>query len=92
MEQAKRSENSMSVSLSFSETRRIYNFKAWINGCEMRFGFGETPTFEEFKVAINRIFVEKEFCVKIEGPFERTREKVYATGNKWAKENFDATH
>jgi len=25
-------------------------------------------------------------------PFERTRNKVYATGNKWAIENFNATH
>ena len=24
--------------------------------------------------------------------FERTRSKVYATGNKWAIENFNATH
>lgn len=27
-----------------------------------------------------------------EGPAERTRRAVYATGNKWAIENFDATH
>lgn len=26
------------------------------------------------------------------GPAERTRRAVYATGNKWATENFDATH
>ena len=25
-------------------------------------------------------------------PQERTRAKVYATGNKWAMENFNATH
>lgn len=25
-------------------------------------------------------------------PYERTREQVYATGNKWAIENFNATH
>lgn len=25
-------------------------------------------------------------------PQERTRAKVYATGNKWAIENFEATH
>ena len=24
--------------------------------------------------------------------FERTRSKVYSTGNKWAAENFNATH
>lgn len=26
------------------------------------------------------------------GPAERTRHAVYATGNKWAIENFEATH
>lgn len=25
-------------------------------------------------------------------PAERTRKKVYATGNRWARENFEATH
>lgn len=25
-------------------------------------------------------------------PYERTRDAVYATGNKWAIENFNATH
>ena len=25
-------------------------------------------------------------------PYERTRRAVYATGNKWAMENFEATH
>ena len=25
-------------------------------------------------------------------PYERTRSAVYATGNKWAIENFNATH
>lgn len=25
-------------------------------------------------------------------PYERTRDTVYATGNKWAIENFNATH
>lgn len=27
-----------------------------------------------------------------EGPAERTKRAVYATGNKWAIENFNATH
>ena len=27
-----------------------------------------------------------------ETPYERTRAKVYSTGNKWAIENFKATH
>jgi hypothetical protein len=25
-------------------------------------------------------------------PYERTRAQVYATGNKWAIENFESTH
>ena len=29
---------------------------------------------------------------KRETPQERTRRQVYATGNKWAIENFEATH
>ena len=28
----------------------------------------------------------------IETPYERTRRKVYETGNRWAIENFEATH
>ena len=28
----------------------------------------------------------------IETPYERTRRAVYATGNNWAIENFNATH
>ena len=27
-----------------------------------------------------------------EDPYERTKRQVYATGNKWAIENFHATH
>lgn len=27
-----------------------------------------------------------------ETPYERTKRQVYATGNKWAIENFHATH
>lgn len=30
--------------------------------------------------------------VFIETPYERTRRQVYATGNRWAIENFNATH
>lgn len=29
---------------------------------------------------------------KTESPYERTRAAVYASGNKWAIENFEATH
>lgn len=28
----------------------------------------------------------------IESPFERNERRVYATGNKWAIENWNATH
>lgn len=30
--------------------------------------------------------------IVVESPFERTRRAVYATGNRWAIENFEATH
>lgn len=41
----------MSISFCFSETRGIYNFKSWVNKSEIRWVFGETPTFDEFKQA-----------------------------------------
>lgn len=28
----------------------------------------------------------------VSSPYERTRARVYATGNRWAIENFNATH
>ena len=28
----------------------------------------------------------------VQSPYERTRNAVYATGNRWAIENFNATH
>ena len=31
-------------------------------------------------------------AVRRASPYERTRAAVYATGNKWAIENFEATH
>lgn len=30
--------------------------------------------------------------IVLESPCERTRNQVYASGNKWAIENFNATH
>ena len=30
--------------------------------------------------------------IMIESPYEKTRRAVYATGNRWAIENFNATH
>lgn len=30
--------------------------------------------------------------IVLETPYERTRRAVYATGNRWAIENFEATH
>lgn len=30
--------------------------------------------------------------IYVKTPFERTRDLVYATGNRWAIENFNATH
>lgn len=30
--------------------------------------------------------------IYVESPYERTRRAVYATGNRWAIENFNATH
>ena len=38
-----------------------------------------------------RIKAEKSYTRPLT-PYERTRRVVYATGNKWAIENFNATH
>ena len=35
---------------------------------------------------------KEEQSVRRMSPYERTRAAVYATGNKWAIENFNATH
>lgn len=35
---------------------------------------------------------ERRISSKTPGPYERTRARVRATGNKWAMENFYATH
>lgn len=35
---------------------------------------------------------EQETHSRTMSPYERTRNAVYATGNKWAIENFNATH
>lgn len=35
---------------------------------------------------------EQETRSRTLSPYERTRNAVYATGNKWAIENFNATH
>ena len=46
----------------------------------------------------NKVFGCEEFFVsrgsesRRETPYERTKREVYATGNKWAIENFHATH
>jgi aldehyde:ferredoxin oxidoreductase len=34
----------------------------------------------------------KQEAARKQTPYERTRAAVYATGNKWAIENFNATH
>ena len=39
------------------------------------------------------IFLQKkEERIRRMTPYERTKAQVYATGNKWAIENFHATH
>ena len=57
-----KAKNQMSISFGFSDTKGIYNFKAWINSSEIRFSFGENPTFEDFKKTAERIFIDEEFA------------------------------
>lgn len=47
-------------------------------------------TYTEFMAWVEQNFDEHEKF--IETPYERTQNSVYATGNKWAIENFNATH
>lgn len=46
----------------------------------------DVENIEENKV------IEKEYHVRHMTPYERCRSAVYATGNRWAIENFNATH
>lgn len=47
-------------------------------------------TYDEFENWRDENFIER--TIWIESPYERTRASVYATGNRWAIENFNATH
>ena len=56
-------------------------------GTELFYG-----TFEEFKECLKAWKGDKEEEPIRLTPYERTRNAVYSTGNKWAIENFNATH
>ena len=47
-------------------------------------------TMEEYNKWVEENFEEREKFVGT--PYERTRAMVYATNNRWAIENFNATH
>lgn len=47
-------------------------------------------TYSEFIAFVEREYIEHSETVL--SPYERTRNAVYATGNRWAIENFNATH
>lgn len=51
---------------------------------------GDFNTYEEFSNWVEENFEMKE--VYYQSPQERLRARVYATGNKWAIENYNATH
>lgn len=42
---------------------------------------------QEFEKAVEDMINDRKST-----PYERTRNAVYSTGNKWAKENFNDTH
>lgn len=48
-------------------------------------------TDEDKDCAICDAFEARKYKSK-QTPYERTKARVYATGNKWAIENFHATH
>ena len=62
--------------------------------CAFRGADREIPAYlcEDFEAAKKdgESWVEKRFPRMT--PYERTRAAVYATGNRWAIENFHATH
>jgi len=47
-------------------------------------------SYGEFSDYIDKRYEQK--CRVIYSPYERCRAAVYATGNRWAIENFNATH
>ena len=56
-------------------------------------GSGEIEYLGEGKCFCKKCDRETETKDKIiETPYERTRSRVYATGTRWAIENFNATH
>lgn len=46
--------------------------------------------YSEFSAWVDQNFEEQQKLVQT--PYEHTRASVYATGNKWAIENFNTTH
>ena len=50
----------------------------------------EFNTYEEYEKWRDENYEEREKF--IESPYEKTRARVYASGNVWAIENFNATH
>lgn len=49
-------------------------------------------TLEEIKEYTEKQNAGKKMSKRHNDPVERTRAQVYATGNRWAIENFEATH
>ena len=62
-----------------------YNFKQLTDLFRSNF-----ETYQQFSEWVDENFEEQSYYTQ--SPQERTRNYVYATGNKWAIENFNATH
>lgn len=62
-----------------------YNFKQLTDLFRSNF-----ETYRQFSEWVDENFEEQSYYTQ--SPQERTRNYVYATGNKWAIENFNATH
>lgn len=62
--------------------------KAWQQIEKGDFEFAEPEVAESEYIPERRI----SHATRMPTPYERTRAAVYATGNKWAIENFNATH
>ena len=62
--------------------------KAWREIDKGNFEFAEPEVVESEYIPERRVSHAR----RIPTPYERTRAEVYATGNRWQIENFEATH
>ena len=73
------------IYINKKDKTKKYNFKQLTELFRANF-----ETYQQFSEWVDENFEEQSYYTQ--SPQERTRSYVYATGNKWAIENFNATH